>query len=312
MLYLFYGPDRFRIKKEVEAISKKHSEKHGSESISRFEIREIEDKHLVSELTGNSLFAKSKCIILEGFLKNGSKDLLSFFEKFTEKKSSHVVIFIENEIDQRKKIIKNIKKNGELKKIEHYKPFELNSLIQKKLAAAGMSAEQSVIERISFASEGDLDKLKNDIDKLCAYSKKNKTITSEAIDTLITMPLEENIFQFSENLAKKNLGPALSFFSQQTKKENNAPYLVFMIARQFRNMLIIKSATEERIPEKEVIKKTKMHPYAFQKTKELTHAFSLKELKMILRNILLLDVSIKSSPDPQKSFEEFILKIIRT
>lgn len=311
MIFLYFGEDQYQLgtelNKKKEAFFKKH-DKHSVVSL-ECETKSAEnDKALKDEISGTSLFATEKLVIARDFLAKGTDTAHAIIEAFAKTKSKNTLILHETTIDKRKKITKAIKKHGELVEFKQYSPQELKAFTKRKLDQHGIEIDFQALDRLIFASENNTEKLKNDTNKLIAHATETKKITERELELLIQFPLEDTIFSFTENLAKKNIGPALSFFKSQTEKESNAPYLVFMIARQFRNMLLAKSAEEQGLSDQEIIKKTKMHPYALTKTKEAARNYSLAQLKAIYRYTLVLDIDIKSKGDQLKSFEEFALK----
>ena len=116
MLYLFYGTKQFLIKKEIETIQKTFN----PINISYYDLDNNSIKDVIDDCQTISLFDEKKLVICENanmFSGSTSKDAEIIEEYLKNCNPNTTLIFTVNneKIDERKKITKTIKKEGNVK-----------------------------------------------------------------------------------------------------------------------------------------------------------------------------------------------------
>ena len=126
---------------------------------------------------------------------------------------------------------------------------------------------------------------------------------------LLVRETEENIFKFIDALAGKNKRLALLTLQNEFSAGANELAVLGMIARQIRILLQIKST--QVVPTKDVVaKQLGIHPYVAQKSLGQIKNFHINELKNIYRQLLQIDMSIKSSSmSARVLFDRMIAKL---
>lgn len=260
--------------------------------------------------TTKDIFETQKTILLKNCLEKTKKEDLKKFESILKKiissKNTNIIIE-ENKIDKRSTLYKLIKKSGTITELKPPTDLEIQNYIKTKFQQNNISASPNLIQTIAFKTKDSTEHTKNEVEKIITFIGKDNTLTPELLDQISIKTQEENIFQFLEHIAHKRKSQALDFFMSEIKSNNNAPYLVYMIANQNRNMLIFKDEAQRNIPQNQSA--LKIHPFARQKTVALTNKFSMPELISLHRKILILDKNIKSYSNPKKAFVEFLSQI---
>lgn len=255
-----------------------------------------------------SLFEENKTIILENTLskikKSEKETLQNIIKNILHSKKTHLVI-IETTIDKRSALYKLIKKNGAIKEAAKATENEIRQYIQTQFTKHNITTSPQIINQIAFKTKDDFEFCKNEVQKIITFAKPGNSLDQKQLDQISLKTHEENIFQFLEHIAAKRKTQALDFFLSEIKTNNNAPFLVYMIANQTRNMIILKDE-QDRNQRQSLLK---IHPYAKQKTQALANKFSMNELKAMHRKTLLLDKNIKTQNNPKQSFVEFLANL---
>ena len=107
MIYLFYGEEEFLIDSEIKKLISKN--KVDSNSISRFDLEVDSIKNVIDDACTISLFDGNKFIVVYSFdklLKDDEKLLSEFINNIGDV----IIVFVASKLDDRKKIVKEIKK----------------------------------------------------------------------------------------------------------------------------------------------------------------------------------------------------------
>lgn len=147
--------------------------------------------------------------------------------------------------------------------------------------------------------------MSNEINKLCTYKFKGN-ITKEDINLLVIEKINENIFNLVDAIGNKNKKLALKLIDDQLEINNSANYLLTMIIRQFRILLQIKDLSLKN----ENFSQLKLHPFVIQKASSQANKYSFDQLKNIYRQLLEIDIQLKTSQiNPKILFDLFIQRL---
>ena len=123
----------------------------------------------------------------------------------------------------------------------------------------------------------------NEIDKLIVYKGKDKNITYEDIELVITSNLENNIFKLTNMIMEKNTNNIIKVYKDLVRNNEDPIKILITISNQFRLVLQVKLMVKNGFTDNEIISILKEHPYRIKLSKQV--AISEKELK---ENILKL------------------------
>lgn len=177
---------------------------------------------------------------------------------------------------------------------QEFKPLEgagLANWIEKEIKKQGGRIDQPAVQKLSFYVGNDLWRMFQEISKLISYQPG---ITSETIDLLVKPKIEPNIFKTIDALAQRNKKTALRLLSEHLAQGEKDIYLLSMLQYQFRNLIKLKSLSEQNIPYYDLAKKARLHPFVVKKTSAQLRNFGLNELKNIYRKMLEMEIGIKN------------------
>lgn len=146
----------------------------------------------------------------------------------------------------RGKLYKNFLNLASFVEMNRLNSMELKNFIGKKFISDGLSIKNSeisyIMDRTGYLdrdSELNLNFINNDLEALIEGVKiNNKEITKKLIDKFITPFINENIFDLTDNILKKNTAKSLEVFYNLS--DEPVEKVFFMIARTFNNLFYIK------------------------------------------------------------------------
>lgn len=305
--YLIEGNDYISVNNKISEIIKKND--FSNASISKYDLSEGLLDDALEDLNTYGLFSDKKIVIINNFdkmdpLLNNIEELLKYVENSS---SLNLLFVVSDKYDDRKKIIKDLKKKMEFIKIST-DPVEFT-----KSCLEGYKIENGVINLLVNNTLGDVTRLYNECNKLKTYKINDKYISKDDVEELSFKKLGDSTeitFQFSRALAEKDKKSALILYQELLNYKIEPLSIIGLLASQFRIMYQVKSLEEKNMRNDEIASSLKEKPYRITKTRELTRYYSKKEILDLMIKLEDIDLKIKTtSVDANTLVQLFILNI---
>ena len=345
-IHIFFGEDDFTIAEEIKSEKEKFEKEFKNAEICEIDwnnenLGEQEKMaRLQNGLMANSLFGSDKLLIVGNVLfsrntphpnplpkgegvansippdnnKKTESGKEKIILKYLEDPQENIkVFFVENNIDKRKKIYKEIVKLEKSNKAEIREflipvNFQFDNWIKKTVEKSGGKIKKETISALAISlgrglAQKDKNKkiiqsynlweAKSEIEKLISYCD-GREITENDVGLLVKSKVDTNIFNLIDKISSKNKRTAVSLLNEQIDKGTNEIYLLTMFVYQFRNLLKVKSLLNSGMSSSEIASKTKMHPFVVQKSVEQCGKFEMNDLKKIYKKLFDADLAIKT------------------
>lgn len=312
--YLIYGLENYLINKKIDEIMKKINV--SNEDIVRMDLNESSVSSLLIEAGSVNMFSNKKIIICynSNFLsasKQISDDETKELTKYLENSFNDVIIIFvcnEEKLDQRKKITKQVIKVSEVTECNKIESFKLSSYLKDYIKNKNYDISSSNIELIISKVGYDLSNLINEVDKLLLYKGDNHSITKEDVEEVITNNIENNVFDLSNAILKKEKEKIMKLYSDLIKIGEDPIKIIIILSNQFRLILQVKLMRKSGYSETEIINTLKEHPYRIKLA--MNSNFSIETLKKALLDLSDLDYRIViGKVDKNFGLEMFLLNI---
>ena len=315
MLFFFYGPDSFRVKRKVDAIIAGYKAKHKSGMNFRYfdfsQTGELDE--LKNFLGAFSMFQEKKLAVVENIFE-ADEDILAGFAEYLKKEGvfktaeSFLVVpqLLELNNDKKKKQKYSIKEGGaknlfslltskesQSEEFEFISGAKLEQWIKKEVERIGGKIELLAARKLIEFAGADLWRLQNEIGKLAAY-KNGEAITEGDIEEMVESKIETDIFKMIDALAARNKILAFKHLHRHLARGESEIYILTMLAYQFRNLILVKSEVEKGSQFGALAKKIKMHPFVLRKTFDQSKNFSFAALENIYEKLMETDIAVKS------------------
>jgi DNA polymerase-3 subunit delta len=322
-LYLFYGHEYYLIENTLNTIKEKTINK-GFEDLNYQFIdgKETDVDAIIHACETLPFMGERRMVLvkdLECFLgkrKNISEEEEERLHKyFTNLPDTTQLFFVATqEIDKRKKIIKVIKKHGEMVAFDKLTEKDIYKWIQKTFKKSNKEIKN---KEIAFLLEltGYLDRnsnknlkdLDNEINKLCSFLGDRVLVTSSDIELLAPKSMENNIFSLVEFIGTKNADRALSFFNDMLIEGESEIKILYMITRQFRYLFQIKLMEKQGYTAMAIGPKLGLRQFVVKKYLKQAMNFDVEMLKKALKTCLHTDESIKKGKMDQRLGIELLI-----
>lgn len=314
MIYLLYGTNYFLIKREIEKIKLENNIE--SIDVNNYNLENTILDNILDDALTLSLFSQKKMIIVDNSYiftpsvrKKGLDHNIDLLNKYIENPNPDtILIFVINEekIDDRKKIVKLIKINGnviEFNEVKNIDAFIKNELNDYKMDAITIN---SFVNRVGDNSAI----ITSEIEKLKLYKNDDKIITKEDVLNVCSEQIDVDMNELTNSIVSKNISKSLKIYNELIKQGEEPLQIIIRLANQFRIIYQSKELTKKGYSNKDIADILGIHPYRVKKALEISYKFPSKELLSILKKLSRIDEGIKmGNMDKNIALEQFILEI---
>lgn len=335
-IHLYFGDDDFtiaeNIRKEKDGFEKKGGgiNTHEIDWNNQNSSKDEKLGKLQNGLMSGSLFSSEKLLIIKNSLFFSSKkkkegeveeeniadsdEKEKIILKYLANPQKEIkIFFIEESLDKRKKIYKELlklEKSGaaEIKEFSMPADFKFESWIKNRIEKFGGQISRDALGALVISlgkglarkdrsgkinQSYNLWEASNEIEKLVNY-REGKEIKKEDVELLVKSKVDMNIFSLIDSISSKNKNKAALLLNKQIEEGLNENYILTMFVYQFRNLIKIKSLLDQGFVIPQIVAQTKMHPFVVQKTVQQCQKFEMEALKKIYKKLFDADLAIKT------------------
>ncbi|MDC0232190.1 DNA polymerase III subunit delta [Pelagibacteraceae bacterium] len=314
-LFLVYG-ENLGLKKDIKNfITSELKQKNGDlEILSFYENEIINNKdNFFNSVYSGSLFSKKKIITI-----NETTDKIIDVIKYVHEKCSEDIylIFVSNILDKKSKIRTLFEKENELTCIACYLDNEkdLATIAHIELKKNNLTLSRESINLLIEKSNADRNNLRNEIEKIIAYSHNKEKIEVDEIKTLINFSGDYKSDIFVNECLCGNITQYKKIISEFYVNTINQILLLRILSNKIHRLLKIKEETDKSYNLDAQLNACK--PPIFWKEKPIVKKqlalWKLKDLKEIIADINKTEILCKKNPNISASiFLNFFMEICK-
>lgn len=294
------------IHRKICELKQKYVGVSGSDlNLLNLEGAEITLDQFLSQTQAMPLLATSRLIVIEGILKNKSKETLEKIkENLSNLSSSTNVVFVEyGEPDKRTSFFKALTNPSRGVKSQYFGMLDSRAtvkFIRDEVARHNAVISPAAAEILSEYSLGNLWFLSSEIGKLVNFVR-NRPISAQDVELLSTKNISSNTFALVEYLSKRDTSRALRELEKLIATSEPPLKILSLINYQFRSIAQIKDAREFNT-------KAPLSPYQFSKLNAYSNKFSWRDLSQIYGLMVAIDEKIKTGKiEPVEGLKELVL-----
>ncbi len=318
MVYVLYGDEKFLLEQKLNDLREKYkiTKEDMNESVYDAMVTPIHE--IMEDCNMTSFFSEYKMVIIKNpyFCTNEKvnealrKQDISELEKFIQsplKETILVIYHTKKNFDERKRIVKLLKKNSQFVLLEKLDPLKMKATIRQAIKNRGSDIEREELDYLmSYLPENLMEAL-SEVEKLCLYTDH---ITKEDIELVVTKPREQNAFELVNAVLRKDQAKAISIYQDLMVMNEEPIKLIVIIAGQFRLLYQVKILSNKGYTDQEMGKMLGINPFRVKYIRRDMRRFELNDLTRYLDELSILDVQIKKGEiDKQMALELFLMKV---
>lgn len=308
--YLIYGTDYSLIKREIDNITT------GIIDVVKYDLSVDKIDELLDDASCISLFGDKKVLIGENalFLTGTNTNVnhnLEYLEKYVSE-SSHdnivIITVLSEKLDERKKIVKTLKKNITVIKKEVINEKDLSSFVSSEFKSKGYDIDYKTAKYFTDYVGKNVDILISEINKMIIYKDNDKKITIEDINNISSRAFNDNVFDLSDAIMKKDFKKIFSCYNDLMILKEEPIKIIAMLGNQFTLVYQAKLLLNDGKNSMDIASILAVHPYRVKLALETD--YMIYELEDIIKKLHNLDYDIKSGKiDKNIGLESFLLHL---
>lgn len=310
MIYILYGENEFSLREGLDKIK----DELGDSELIATNTTSLQGQQLTAEqfsTTCNSLpfLSPKRLVVVEGLLsrfeqQDSSKGKRSHaidaagwqsFKDCTGRMpDTTVLVLIDGRLRSDNPMLVGLKSQAKVIEFKSLRGDELGSWIQARVAKMGCTISPKALRLLSDLIGSNLQLLSMEIDKLCLYAQGRKIEESD-VKSLVAEAREFSVFEMVDAILERRTYEATRLLHRLEDEGSAAPYLLFMITRQFRMVLQAKDLLQQQCKSDDIKHSLGINKdFVLQKTLKQAKAYSMGRLKEIYQKLLDTDISIKT------------------
>lgn len=292
-VYLLYGTEDYLKRQYRDKLKYALVEPDDTMNFSAYEGKDINPKELIDLSETLPFFKEKRMILVEnsGFFKNSCDDLAEYMSQVPE---STCFVFVEEEVDKRSKLFKAASRAGSAVEFETPKEDMLVRWILGRIQREGKKITQSVMQLFLSKTGSDMENIDKELEKLICYTLDKTEISAADVEAICTGQTENKIFEMIDAISAKNQKKALDLYYDLLALKEAPMRILFLIARQFQNLLLIKSMSAKGYPAVSIAKTAGMPSFAVQKNLRQAGAFKINQLKEAIEDCGQAEEDVKT------------------
>ncbi|MCF6092873.1 DNA polymerase III subunit delta [Microaerobacter geothermalis] len=320
-LYVFFGTETFLMKELTQYMKERMLDPSILDfNFQQYDLRETPFSFVLEDAQTPPFFGDRKLLVANGaYFLTGNKEFHMSDEE-SEKMMDFIadpppftslILQVEtNKLDERKKIVKRLKKDNLLILFEPLKDQELIRWIYKKAQELCVKIDEPAVEELILRLGNSLNFIYNELKKMATYVEKEGIITKDVVSLMVSRTMEHDVFALIDRISQVKLEEALSIFYDLLKHNEEPIKMIALLARQFRIILQVKLLQEKGYSQNQMASLIKVHPYAIKLAGNFGRKFTSSALEEILNDLAELDYKMKSGQmDKILGLELFILSL---
>lgn len=320
-VYIIYGDDSYLKRYYRDTLAKKASDGDPFFNLQKFEgntdLQEVFDA--VNQFP---MMAERKSVSLSDFdfEKCDKNDFERLIQLIKSANDSCVLIicFIDINFDSKKgKKEKRIidaagKIGGKCVEINHRSVTALVKMLSDGAKKRGCIMGEITARHLIEMSGNDLNTLKNELDKLCAFAQ-NGEITKETVDFVSSKSVEASVYEYVKQIFAGNVSKALSILNDMFFMHIEPISILYIVSSSYVDMHRVLSAKNAAVSKSETAKDfsyPKNKEFLLDRASQNARKFDEKKLRFSLEALTEADRSVKAfSKNPYAVLEQLTVKL---
>ena len=204
-----------------------------------------------------------------------------------------VICYKYKTLDKRKKLLKNLQKNGTVFESKKLYENQVGDWIKRVLSGKNYAIEPKAAAMLVEFLGNDLSKISNELDKLSIILPKGSTITPKIIEENIGFSKDFNVFELRKAIGERNQLKAYQIAQYFTDNPKDNPMIVTTsLIFSFFSQILHYHGLKDRNP-KNVAAALKINPYFIKEYDVALRNYPMRKVSAIVAALREIDVKSK-------------------
>ena len=262
-------------------------------NFNHYEGRNIDVKELIDLCETMPFFADRRVVLLEdtGFFKNKCDELADYMKELPD---YLCLVFVEDEVDKRSKMYKAVKSCGRIGEFARQDEKTLMQWAAGILKREGKNITQRDMELLLTMTGIDMGNLRMELEKLITYTGDRNVVTRADIQEVCTTQTQNKIFDMVRAVTEKNQKRALDLYYDLLTLKEPPMRILFLLAKQFRQLLLVKEYTEEGVAQPEMASRLGVPSFVVRNIASCARSYRISELSRAVKDFVDAEEAVKT------------------
>ena len=291
--YLLYGEEAYLRTQYKNRLKNALADPSDTMNFSRFEGKGINPAEIISLAETLPFFAERRLILIEdsGFFKNKCHELADYLPNMP---GTTCLLFVGTEVDKRNRLYKAVQKYGRVTEFQLQDERTLMKWILGTLKKENKKITESSLQLFLERTGSDMENIHMELEKLLSYTIGREVITSEDVEEICTMQTTGQIFEMIRAIAEKKQRLALDLYYDLLALKEPPMRILFLIARQFNQLLLVKSLTAKGMDRASVASKAQVAPFIAGRLMTQAKSFTMQQLRNAVQDCVDAEEAVKT------------------
>ena len=291
--YLLYGEEAYLKQQYKRNLVKALNPDDDTMNFARYEGKGIDVRELLSLFDTMPFFAERRVVLLEdtGFFKNKCEELADYMKNLPD---YLYLVFCESEVDKRSRMYKAVKACGSIGEFKQQDEKTLMRWAAGILGKNGRKITQRDVELLLSMTGTDMGNLRMELEKLISYTEGREVVTGEDIRAVCTTQTTNKIFDMVRAVTEKNQKRALDLYYDLLTLREPPMRILFLLAKQFRQICLTKKLSEEGLSQTEIASKLGVPSFVVRNLESCARAYTVEELENAVRDFVDAEEAVKT------------------
>ena len=324
MIYILAGPDDFSVARELDKIKRETGDRESLEmNTAVLDGRQVTLEQLAMACDTLPFLVEKRLVIINGLLsrfepkkntgrrgkgrtKETPNDTGPFSECLLRMPESTVLVIIEETVNPQNPLYKALGAKAKTRNFPLIRGRELQDWVQRQVAAEKSQISPKAASLLTRLVGSNLWVMASEIQKLALYASGRK-IEEADVNTLVGYTQQTSVFNLVDAVLEFRTEQAEKLLQEQLRMGDPPSYMLIMLARQVRMIILAKDMSRKRMSNIEIQNRLGIkNDFVIRKTLEQASRYSIARLKEVYHSILDTDVAIKTG----KLAEELALYLL--
>jgi DNA polymerase-3 subunit delta len=312
MIYLLYGGDEFSLREEMVALKARlDSDGMLAENTSQLDGRSLQPQELLAHCNTMPFLGGCRLVIVEGLLgrfergrgagkrrgEKGSREGIAVWKNLPSALEAipptTVLVFVEGNIAPSNPLLRLLAPIAEVREFRPLRQREVPGWLAQRARDIGVPISRGAVALLAELVGNDLSVLSQELTKLHLYAM-DREVTEGDVRLLVSSAREANVLTMVDAVIEGRSGLAIRLLEQLQNEGAPSAYLLSMIVRQYRHLIMAKELTLAHLSPAEIGRRLSItSDFALRKVLEQSSRYSLAQLERAYHCLLRADEAIK-------------------
>lgn len=222
------------------------------------------------------------------------------------------LIFVDGAVGRGNPLLRELRPHAEVREFRLPTIRDMPGWARQRADRMGAAIEPSAISALVDAIGNDTRLVDMELQKLALY-RSGSVIRRQDVEAMVSYVREANIFAAVDAALEGRAGIALRMAHQLLEAGRPPTYVITMLARQVRFLILAKDLKERGFAQDEIGRRISISGYPLTKTMQQEGRFTAERLTEIHRRLLEADLSIKTgAADEEMALDNLIVSLAAT